>query len=246
MQRTKQIFSAVIFAVWGIGVPAMAQNISGVSGADVKAGAAKFEYRAGYSPEMNGADDAFAHRFNLQYALDGRWRVRAMLVQNDRGGAGLQTRDVSLEVMNQFLENEDTGGWDSAIRVDGRIPVADNRPGRVRAAWINNFDLGDGWAARANIYMGREIGDLAKDGLTLETREEVTYEIGGGMKVGAQIFNNFNTTARIGGFDEQRHQIGPVLKGRFSKRIKFETGALFGLSDAASDVDLRFFLSYGF
>ena len=244
--RTVQVLVATFVVVWALCAPATAQNISGVSGADVKAGAAKFEYRAGYSPEINGADDAFAHRFNLQYALDNRWRVRVMLAQRDRGGGGLQTRDVSLEVMNQFLESEDTGGWDSAIRVDGRIPVADNRPGRVRAAWINNFDLGDGWAARANIYMGKEIGDLAKDGLTLETREEITYEIGDGMKIGAQLFNNFNTTAQIGGFDEQRHQIGPVLKGRFSKRIKFETGALFGLSDAASDVDLRFFISYGF
>lgn len=233
-------------AAAGICLPASAQNISGVSGADVTANAAKFEYRAGYTPETNGDESAFAHRFNLQYGLDARWRIRAMLVQTDTGGAGLKTQDVSLEVMNQILESENAGGWDSAIRVDGRIPVADDRPGRVRVAWINNVDLGAGWAVRANIYTGKEIGDLAKDGITLETREEITYAAGNGIKVGAQLLNKFNTTANFGDFDEQRHQIGPVLKGRLFANIKYETSVLFGLSDAASDVDLRFFVSHGF
>jgi len=222
---------------------AHAQNISGVSGADVKPGDNTFEYRAGFSPANDGREEGFAHRFSFQHAFDDRWRARVILLQSERGGAALKTRSISVEVMNQFVESENSGGWDSAIRVDGLIPAEHNRPGHVRAAWINGFDLGDDWAARANVYVGKEIGDLAKDGLTLATREEITYAYHG-VKIGAQLFDKYNTTAHIGSFDSQTHQIGPVLKGKLSKHLKYETSALFGLSAAASDVDLRFFVSY--
>lgn len=224
--------------------PAWAQNTSSVSGSDVKEGTRAFEYRAAFAPENDGQPSAFAHRLHYVHAFDGSWQAKVIVTQSERGGAALKTRDVSFEVMHQFLESEDTGGWDSAIRFDGRVPTADNRPGRARADWLNSIDFGDGWQVRGNVYVGHEIGDLAKDGFTLETREELTHKFDNGVRIGAQMFNNFNTTAHFGSFDEQRHQLGPVIKGKLSKHLGYNAGVLFGLSGKAPDADFRLFISY--
>lgn len=247
MILSRRIKIALTFAFTGAllaTAPAYAQNTSGVSGSDVKAGDQEFEYRAAFAPEYDGKPSAFAHRLSYKQAFDGSWSAKIIALQSERGGGSLEFRSVSIEVVKQFLESEDTGGWDSAFRVDGLIPTEDNRPGRVRAAWLNSVDFGDGWQVRGNIYMGREIGDLAKDGLTLETREELTRKLENGMRIGAQMFDNFNTTAHLGSFDEQRHQLGPVIKGKLSKHLGYNAGVLFGISDKAPDTDFRLFVTY--
>jgi hypothetical protein len=240
-----RFFAAFTLALCLFAAPAAAQNISGVSGADVKAGDTSIQYRAGFSAEDDGAEEAFAHRLHLQHSFDDSWFGRVIVFQGKRGSAPLTTRSVGLEFVRQFVESENSGGWDSAIRVDGLIPV-ERMPGRARIAWLNTVELNDRWEVRGNIYLSRAFGDAAADGLSIETREEATYKLDSGVRIGAQMFNNFNTTAHFGGFDEQRHQAGPVLKAKLADRVKLEAGALFGLSRAASDADFRVFLNYSF
>lgn len=237
-------FAAALSAIALIPAAALAQSTSGVSGADVKAGDDSFEYRIAFSPEDDGKDEGFNHRFHFQHAFDDSWRARIVLNQGKRGAEPLTTQSVGIEILRQFVESEKSGGWDSAIRVDGVIPVEDGRPGRARIAWLNGFDLSENLDMRANIYFGHEIGNLAKDGVSIETREELTYKLTSGVKIGAQMFDSYGTTAHFGSFDEQKHALGPVLKGKVGKHVKYEFSTLFGLSRAASDVDFRFFVSY--
>lgn len=238
----------ILFAVAAIAVatafPAVAQSTSGVSGADVKAGDNSFEYRAAFSPEDDGKDEGFAHRLHFQHSFDDSWRARIIVAQGKRGAEALTTQSVSIEILRQFLESEKTGGWDSSIRVDGTIPVEDGRPGRARIAWLNGVELDDHWETRANIYFSREFGDLRKAGVAIETREELTYKLKSGVRIGAQMLNAYGTTDHFGSFDQQKHQLGPVIKGKAGKRVKYEFSTLFGLSRAASDADFRFFVSY--
>ena len=241
MQARLFLAAAIAFAT---ALPAFAQSASGVSGADVKAGDSSFEYRAAFAPEDDGRDEGFAHRLHFQHAFDDSWRGRVIVTQGKRGAEALTTQSVGVEILRQFLESEKTGGWDSAIRVDGTIPVEDGRPGRARIAWLNGLEFDDHWEARANVYFSSEFGDLRKDGVAIETREEMTYKLPSGMKIGAQMFNAYGTTDHFGSFDAQKHQLGPVLKGKVGKRVKYEFSTLFGLSRAASDADIRFFISY--
>lgn len=243
MQLPNRLAAAAALAV-AAASPALAQSTSGVSGADVKAGDNSFEYRAAFSPEDDGKDEGFAHRLHFQHAFDDSWRARVIVSQGKRGPEALTTQSVSVEILRQFLESEKTGGWDSAIRIDGTIPVEDGRPGRARIAWLNGVDLGERWDARANIYFAREFGDLRKDGVSIETREELTYKLDSGIKIGAQMFNSYGTTDHFGSFDQQKHQLGPIVKGKLGKHVKYEFSTLFGISRAASDADIRLFVSY--
>lgn len=236
--------AAAAFLGAALSTSALAQSTSGVSGSDVKAGENLFEYRFAYSPEDDGKDEGFNHRLHFQHSFDDSWRARVIVAQGKRGAEALTTQSVNVEILRQFLESEKTGGWDSAIRVDGTIPVEDGRPGRARIAWLNGIELDDHWDARANLYFGRELGNLRKDGVSIETREEITYKTPSGLRIGAQMFDSYGTTSHFGSFNEQKHQLGPVLKGTLNKHVKYEFSTLFGLSRAASDADIRLFVSY--
>lgn len=233
--------SALLFALMamGLGAEAAAQNTSGVSGAVIKPGKG-IGYRLAYAPE----DDGFAHRLHYQQTF-GNWRGRLVVQQSNSGGDGLEFRTVKLEAQNQFVRS-DGPGWNSAVRFDGKMPVDGDGPGEVAVGWFNTVDFSDGWQARANLHLGREIGDMAQDGLTLAARGEATREVRERLRLGAQIFSDFNTTSAPGDFNDQRHQIGPVLKYKTGAGPSFELSALFGASRAAPDADLRLFVNYSF
>ena len=243
--NTYRIFCAIAgFAAICVSAPARAQNIAGIANPDVKAGARSFEYRAGYETEDDRRQSAFAQRLHYQQSFDESWQGRIVLLQSERGGEALEFRSIALEVVRQFVESETSGGWDSAFRVDGLIPLSDGQPGRIRAAWLNSYEFDDDWKLRAALYFGREIGDLARSGVSIETREEISRRVAGDFRVGVQAFNNFNTTARLGDFNEQRHQLGPMIKGSITERLSYTASALFGVSRDAADADFRLFITY--
>jgi len=241
-------FLAATTLLWALFISgdAFAQSTSGVSGSDVKAGENLFEYRFSYSPENDGRDEGFAHRFHFQHGFSDSWRGRVLLSFGKRGAETLKAQTASVEILHQFKESEDTGGWDSAVRFDGNIPLQDGISGRARIAWHNAYSFENDVELRGVILLGHEFGDRAHDGVTIETREEITYKLSSGARIGAQLFDNYGTTAHFGSFNEQKHQLGPVFKGKLSNHVKYELSALFGLSHAASDADFRLFASYSF
>lgn len=239
------IVSAAFASAVALGTAA-AQSVSGVSGSDVKAGEDSVEYRFAFTPDNDGREEAYAHRFHYQHGFSDALRGRALILLGNKGGAPLDVQAVSAEALYQFLESEKTNGWDSAIRVDGILSTVDGRPDRVRIGWHNAFELSKALELRAVLLLGKELGDNRRDGISIETREELTLKIHPKYRFGLQAFNNFNTTAHIGSFDEQRHQVGPIIKGKLTDHVKFELSTLFGISDDPTDLDVRLFLSYGF
>lgn len=242
-----RVFSLVLgaCALFLLSGAADAQNLSSVSGPEVILGDTSAEYRIGFEPGSDGREAAFAHRLHVQHSFNDAWRGRIFVVQSERGGAALEMRNVTLEVQNQFFEAREHGGWASTIRLEGIIQTDGERPGRVRASWLNQLDRGP-WQFRGAVYFGKEFGDNARDGLTLETREEATYKIAPKIRFGAQMFHNYNTTAEFGSFAGQRHEIGPVTKIKVNKQVRIEASALIGVSKSAPDATLRVFASYAF
>jgi hypothetical protein len=243
--RLKTFAAAALSAAALLGAAA-AQSVSGVSGSDVKAGEDAVEYRFAFSPDNDGREESFTHRFHYQHGFSDALRGRVLVVMGNKGGEPLDVQAVSAEALYQFLESEKTNGWDSAIRVDGILSTVAGKPDRVRIGWHNAFELGKALELRSVLLIGKELGDNHRGGISIESREEVTLKIHPKYRVGVQAFNNYNTTAHIGSFDEQRHQVGPIVKGKLTDHLKLELSALFAISDDPTDVDFRLFLSYGF
>lgn len=228
------------------GAPAFAQSLAAVPSPDIAADERSVEYRAAYGLFDAGAPDAFAHRIHYQQSLGEDWRIRVIVQQGKRGDAPLKTQTLGIQFFTQFVESEENGGWDSGLRFDGFIPLKDGRSGRARVVWLNSFDFAPSWQVRSNLLLGREFGDNAQDGISLELREEATYRLSDDVRIGAQLFSNLNTTAHFGTFDEQRRQIGPILRWKATKALRLDASILIGVSRAAADADFRIFAAYGF
>jgi hypothetical protein len=220
-----------------------AQSLSTVSHPDVRSGETTFDYRAGYALRDDGRSARFGQRFHIQKALNGAVRFRVQVQQGERADGVVATQFVSPQVQLQLVESERSGGWDSALRFDGFIPV-DGRPGRTRLGLFNAFDLGGGVEARSVLFFACEIGDHAASGVQLEAREELSFPSTARTRVGAQLFHGLNSTAHLGDFDEQRHQLGVFARSKVTRHLGVEGGWLFGLSQAAPDADFRIILTY--
>lgn len=236
MPRAPLLIS-LAFLMLACGGEAYSQNISGVSSAKVAAGEREIGYRAAYRLDGESAD-GFAQRFHYQQSLDDRWRVRVIALQSDERG-DLKFRSAQIEALMQFVEGDESGGWDSAIRADGTIPLEDLRPGRARLGWLNQYNAGGGWELRADLFVAHDIGGLARNSFMLEARAEASYRVAQGLRIGVQSYNSAFTVD----LGDQRRQLGLVIKRHITRRLAIEASALFGLSQDSPDADLRTFLA---
>lgn len=236
--------SALIAAmVFGIADEAQAQSLAGVPGAEINHGERTLDYRAGDSLPDDGRDFRFGHRLHYQHAINGDWRVRLLVQQVENGSGGLATQFVSLQSQHQLIDPKRSGGWASAARVDGFIPV-DDIPGRARLVLLNSFDFASGVQIRGDMFFAREFGDSRAAGIDFETRAEISAPATARTRVGAQLYNRWNSTADFGAFDDQRHQAALFVRSRLTKQLGLEAGWLFGLSEAAADADFRVILTW--
>jgi len=228
-----------VFPLLAWSASATALNTTSVFSPDIRADSQSAQYRLSAVPQSG--DDAFAHRLHFQRAWSDVWRWRFMGLFADSGPDEVEFRYVRLELQNQLLSDE-TGNWDAAVRYELQVADNDDRPSRVRVAFTAKRDLDAYWQVRGNFLTGRQFGAESGDGLLLETRAQITRAVGD-LRLGIETFNDFNDTQDTGSFDEQEHQLGPVLKGSFTKEWKFLFSTLFGVSQAADDVDIRFHLT---
>ena len=212
-------------------------NTSSVFSPDVKDGDRSFEYRGSYEPNDDGEPDVDAHRLHYQHAFNDRTRLRFIALQSDKGD-GMEFRYTRFELQQQYKEDE-TDGWDAALRFELQIAEGDDLPHRARVAWTGKVDIGPRWQLRSNVLVGREFDSGADPGLALETRWQASYRLGDRARLGVEMFNDLNNTADFGSFDEQEHQAGPILKLNFGGGWRAELSYLVGVSSAAPDDNLR-------
>ncbi|WOO41478.1 transporter [Rubellicoccus peritrichatus] len=220
---------------------AHSQNTSTVFSPNVTKGASAIEYRFAYDPDLGD----IAQRIHYQYGITDQWRLRGIIQVNNTQNRSLQFQYFRMEALWQFLKAEDYG-FDSGLRFEIQIPDRNDYPYRARIAWTGAVDLTDAWELRGNFLLGREFGPDRDSGITPEGRAEVNYSINKYLTGAVDYFADLNTTVDSGSFNEQEHQLGPLLKFKFDKGWKGYAGALFGLSKEAPQVEYRIMMSYNF
>ncbi|MEM9481001.1 MAG: hypothetical protein AAGA58_15215 [Verrucomicrobiota bacterium] len=220
---------------------AHAQNTSSVFSPEVKKGQSDIEHRSAFDPD----NDAFVHRLHFQYAFTDSWRLRLIGLQDGDDSDSFAYRYTRLEAQWQFLESEDFG-WDSALRFELQIAEDDSPPSRFRVAWSGKVDVDEHWQLRGNFLTGHEFGEESDDGFLLESRAQVSRKITDKWSLAVDYYGDMNDTENFGNFDDQEHQLGPLLKFKTKGRLKGQFGTLFGISESAADTELRLHLTYSF
>lgn len=217
-----------------------AQNTSTVFSPEVREGASEVEYRIAIDPDR----DAVAQRIHYQYGITEAWRLRGIFQFSGNEVDDMDFSYFRAEAQWQFLKKTDDG-LASAVRFEFQVPNGD-LPFRVRVAPTTQWTIDENWYLRGNVLLGKEFGQNSDSGFGLEGRAEIAYKIDKTFTLAVDYFADFNDTNNLLSFNDIEHQLGPLLKVQASENWRGYAGALWGLNNAAPNVELRFMLSYSF
>lgn len=239
---TRLICSSICLASLSLSHAVSAANTSGVHGPVINPNDRSFMFRNSFVPGEDGESDSSAIRLHYQQAMNEslRWRV----ISQFRSPDGEWEYDYLRAELLWYLTPDSDGAWDTAVRFDIRTRKGD-RPETFAINWTNQWMLTPKWQLRGILIGGWDFGGNATGGTQLGTRASLMYKLDSGQKVGLEMFSEYGKLSDIGSWDEQEHQIGPAISGKFSD-IKYQFGYLAGVSESADDHDFRIWFSKSF
>lgn len=227
--------------------------ISNVGSAGVTEGLLNVEARAGYTfdDEDAGSDQRLRTRQHIDYGFND-WYAGRIIFQQDKLSAD-NFEHVSVEYQNriQLIEKSEYG-WEGGFRLNYVQRDGDKSPNEVTMRFIANVPFAEVWEFRSDTVLGREVGADQEPGVAMELRHQVTRKIESPtpfitkLKLGAEMFNDFDKLNQQSGYSEQDHQFGPLIKANFAGGSYLQTGYRTGLSKSATDHSFRLFLGHNF
>lgn len=225
--------ATISFLLLTLATYASASNTSGVHGPGVKAGDRSMQLRVALAPaDEDGQEDNWASRLHYQHAFNDQFRGRIILQYRDRGE--LLYEYVRVEMLYNFKKQVEDDIWSSGLRFDIRQRRGDN-PEMFAVNWTNQWGLANGIRIRGILIGAWEFGgDEAFTGTEIETRGSISKKLESGVTVGVEMFNDFGRLGKFGSFNEQGHQIGPMIGWSFGG-FKYEARYLAGVSNGTRD-----------
>jgi len=235
--KIKSFFFPLLISLASV-LPAQAQNTGGVLppgfGPDHKSA----QYRIGYSLESG----SFAQRIHYQQSIDDQRLWRVVLQTRDTDSSDLDFDFVQAELFWELTDPK--AKFRTGVRFDARLRD-DNRPGQIGLNWSNNWKLENGWRARLVGLSALQIGENRRDGISLAPRAQLAKTLETGPTVGVEYFGSFGNTENLI-FSKAGQSVGPFVSTKLTGKTSIMAGLQLGLTEAASDADLRLWLTQGF
>ena len=218
---------------------AHAQNTGGVFPPVVNEDHKSVQYRATLNPDTDG----FAQRIHYQQSINDDVMFRGLVQARKTDESDVDFDFFQAEMFWELSDDDDI--WKTGLRFDARIRD-EGRPGLFGAHWMNQRKFGDHWQGRFIVLTATDVGDDARDGVFLQTRSQITYSGAQRFGLGMEFYNSYGALDDIADFEDQTHQIGPIVTFSPATGWGIYTNALFGLTDASPDNELRIWLTRGF
>lgn len=240
-------FSLIIGSIW-VALPAYSQSLTGnVGSAAITAGESAAELRLG----VNDDGDAAA-RAHYEYAFTDAYQLRVIGSFSQPDDQDWDFRALTFENWFQWVEeSKDGAGFNGGLRLAYTFTDGDD-PDEAALRFTFTDKFADGWEWRANAIAGVELGEDSAGGVDLETRFQLTRALdmaafaATDWRFGVEAFSEFGNSREIPSFDEQAHQIGPVLKASWDNGVYLQSAVRFGLTSGSDDVMFKLFVGREF
>lgn len=228
---------------------ASAQSLTGnVGSAGVTDGERGVEARIGFDDDGN-----LGSRVHYDHSFTGWYQLRLIGSFSQPDGGDFEFRSFTIENWLQWSEEaDDNSGFKGGLRFAyGFADDSDDTDeAQVRLTVTDKF--ADGWEWRTNVIAEMETGPGSAGGVDLQTRFKFSRAIDvrafntNSWRLGVELFSEYGNSRDLADFDDQAHQIGPVIKASWDNGVFIQAAVRTGLTDGADDGMMKFFIGRGF
>lgn len=188
-------------------------------------------------------DNYFSQVYAAEYGVTNWWKTEI-------GGEVEKENDESNTLTNLKWENV-IAPWapgenfiDTGLYLELEKATTSGEPNNIEAKLLLGKDIGQ-VSTTANLIVGREFGPNSDTDLVGGAALKSLYRLDKKFQPGVEYYADVGKLSSMGSFDEQEHLVGPVAEGKIGP-VRYDTGVLFGISDAAADTTLKLNLEYEF
>lgn len=233
-----------LLLTFGLTSVAAANNTSGVFGPVVNIDDHGIQYRAAAILDGSGGDDFdWGQRFHYEKSVSGSLRLRGIIATRETASTEIDFDFARIEAVLQVTPDDQD--YQSGVRFEGRLR-GDGRADEVRANWINQWSLGEGWRARAIMMNTYQVAQRTNDELQFAGRFGLSRKIPSGIRLGVHSFVDFGDTGGIRVLNGNDAEIGPFVSFDLTDSVDVYLGTLHGLTDSSDDNQLRLFVGKSF
>jgi len=210
----------------------------------VEKGEWEIETRGSYDfDDRSSKSDKVKEKFAIGYGVTDYW-LTEFYGQIERGASEEDFDFTEWEWENRFELTEPGEFWvDVGLYVAYELKNGQDKSDKMEGKILLEKSFGK-FKHRANINFEQEVGgdrtsnDL-EGGFAWLTRYKLTKLV----QPGVEYYIDFGSFQEGNSYDEQTHQLGPVLHGKMG-HVEYDVGYLFGLTDPAPEGSLKWILEY--
>jgi hypothetical protein len=199
------------------------------------------EHGAVYSGPGNDARRRQTHEVETKYGFTDRWEGIAEGFFRQDIGESLKARQFELGAQYEFVEREGDG-LGLAFRGIYEFALRGGDPDEILFGPLGKYVWGPDSLTVNTFFIGQVGNNRDIDSLEFLLNWRLKHEFSEALALGVEGYSKIEDLAHAGTFDEQLHRVGPVayLELEDLPKWEFAAGALFGVSDATSDVTFKF------
>ena len=209
---------------------------------DVEKGELKLEeHGAIYSGPGEDERRRQSHELEVKYGFTDRLEGIAELTGRENIGDSLKWQRFELGGQYELMERHGDG-WGLAFRSLYEWALQDGDLGEILFGPLAKYVHGQD-SATVNAFFIGQVGDHREiDSLELKLNWRLKHEFNETWGLGVEGYSEIEDLSHTGTWDEQKHRVGPVayLELEGMPKWEFAAGTLFGVSDATSDITLKF------
>jgi hypothetical protein len=229
-------------AVLALGAaPASAQFY--VRSPDVEKGEAKLEeHGAIYSGPGEDERRRQSHELEAKYGFTDRFEGIAELTARQNISDSLKWHRFELGGQYEIVERHGDG-WGLAFRSLYEWALQDGDPDEILFGPLAKYVRGHDSFTINTFFIGQVGNHVDIDSLELKVNWRLKHEFNETWGLGVEGYSEVEDLSHTGTWNEQKHRLGPVAYLEFEESMpkwEFAAGALFGVSDATSDVTFKF------
>ncbi|MEM7730346.1 MAG: hypothetical protein AAF311_13940 [Pseudomonadota bacterium] len=217
--------------------------MTGVFSPTVSADDHALEYRAAAVLDAPGDDFLWAQRIHYERAISDDFRPRLVVATEETADNEVELDFVRLEAVWQLTPDERK--HQMGMRFEGRVRT--DGPEEIRANFINQWALPDGWRARAILMNTLQVAQRTNDELQFQGRFELSRKMpDSGVRLGLHSYVEFGDTDKLRAFKGDEAEIGPFVEFGLTEDVSIYIGTLHGLTASSDDNQLRIFIDRAF